>query len=185
MFYALNIGTDPVSVLVDGEHNLMKLDYGTVTTINNIVLIVFGLIFARKYLYIGTVIGAFLMGPLLNVFVPMFSSLETLGFFIKLVLLFPAVALLGFGVAMVISLDFGVGTIELLTLVVRDATKLKLKWVKMGLDLIFTVAGYLMGGVIGVGTIVGVFLTGPVIGFALPRLKKLFEKRFLLQPSEE
>ena len=27
--------TDPISVLVDGEHVLLNLDYGTVETINN------------------------------------------------------------------------------------------------------------------------------------------------------
>lgn len=186
LFYALNIGADPFSVLVDGEHNLLKLDYGTVTTINNIVLITFGLIFGRKYLKIGTLISAFLFGPLLNFFVPIFNSLitESIGFYVRFALLFPTVAILGFGVAMIISLDFGVGTVELLTLTIRDATKLKLRWVKMGLDLIFTVAGFLMGGIVGAGTIIGVFLTGPIIGLALPHLR-MFVKWLKLVPTTE
>lgn len=175
LLFSLKIGTDPVSVFVDGEHNLTNLDYGTLTTINNSVLVVFGLIFAREYLYIGTVIGAFLMGPLINIFVPMFNSLfaNSLGLFIKLILLFPAVSMLGFGVAMLISLDFGVGTFELLTLKIRDVTKLKIKWVKMGVDFFFTAVGFLMGGIIGAGTIVGVLLTGPMVSLSLPHTKRI------------
>jgi len=186
MFYAVNIGTDPISVLVDGEHNLMNLSYGTVTLINNIVLIVFGLLFARKYLHIGTIIGGLLMGPLINLFVPILSALipETTPYLVKLVLLFPAVVLMGSGIAMVISIHFGVGTMDLLTLTLRDVTKIDLKWVKMTLDFMFTLAGFLMGGVIGAGTVIGVLLTGPVIGFVLPRAEKMFSKWLGFTPVE-
>lgn len=187
LFYALNIGTDPISVLVDGEHNLMQLDYGTVTLINNIVLIVFGLIFARKYLHVGTVIGGLVMGPFINLFLAVLNPVitDTMSYFTKFVLLFPAVGLMGLGIAIVIGIEFGVGSMDLLTLTLRDVTKLKLKWVKMGLDVIFTIAGYLMGGIIGAGTIVGVLLTGPIIGFLVPRLKKLFSKSLKLELATE
>jgi len=183
LFYALNIGTDPMSVLVDGEHNLMNVGYGTVTLINSVVLITFGLFFARKYLKIGTIIGGLLMGPLINIFVPLFSSLlgESTSFIIKVVLLFPAVALLGVGISLIISVNFGVGSIDLLVLTVRDATKIKLKWVKMAFDLLFTIAGYLMGGIIGVGTVVGVLFTGPIIDFTIPYWKKLLSKSLKLE----
>lgn len=178
LLFALKIGTDPVSVFVDGEHHLTNLDYGTVTTINNSVLVVFGLLFAREYLHIGSVIGAFLMGPLINTFVAMFNSLliNSLGLIIKLILLFPAVAMLGFGVAMLISIDFGVGTFELLTLKIRDVTKFKIKWVKMGVDFFFTAVGFLMGGIIGAGTIVGVLLTGPMVSLSLPHTKRIAQR---------
>lgn len=187
IFYALNIGSDPISVLVDGEHNLMSVSFGTATLINNIVLIIFGLMFARKYLNIGTVIGGLLLGPLINLFLPIVAPMVTdsFTFILKFILLFPAVGFLGFGIAIVISAEFGVGAMDLLTLTLRDVTKLKLKWVKMGLDLIYTLVGFLMGGIVGAGTIVGVLLTGPVIGFTLPRLKKLYAKSLTLQTAEE
>lgn len=185
LFYAVNIGTDPVSVLVDGQHNLMKLPYGTVTLINNIILITFGLIFARKYVYVGTIVGGILMGPLINVFVPLFSSLvpETTPFLVLVLLLFPAVSLLGVGVAIVISINFGVSTMDILTLTIRDVTRVDLKWVKIGLDVVFTASGFMMGGVIGVGTLIGVFLTGPIIGFALPHCERAFARWASLAPA--
>ena len=187
LFYTLNIGTDPISLLIDGEHNLMKLDYGTVTLINNIVLIAFGSICARNYLHIGTVISGLLMGPFINVFLLILNTFikDSFGFFAKFVLLFPAVALLSLGFAIVISIEFGVGTMDLLTLTLRDVTKLKYKWVKMGLDIIYTTIGFLMGGVVGAGTIVGMLLTGPIIGFALPYSKKLFSKGLKLEIATE
>jgi uncharacterized membrane protein YczE len=184
LFYAVNIGTDPISVLVDGQHNLMNLPYGTVTLINNIILIVFGLIFARKYVYVGTIVGGILMGPLINAFVPLFSSWisETAPFVLLVLLLFPAVSLLGVGVAIVISINFGVSTMDILTLTLRDVTRIDLKWVKIGLDVVFTVSGFMMGGVVGVGTLIGVFLTGPIIEFALPHCERAFARWAPLAP---
>lgn len=186
LFYALNIGTDPISVLVDGEHTLFNLNYGTVTLINNTVLLIFGVLFARKYLHIGTVIGGLLAGPLINLFVPMFKSFiyESFNFWVKFTLLFPAVLLMGIGIALVIGVNFGVGTMDLLTLKIRDMSKKDLKWIKIILDIIFAVAGYLMGGVIGAGTIVGVLLTGPIIGYAIPYWKKVL-KKLNIDDSEE
>lgn len=174
IFYVLGVGADPVSVLIDGEHNVLNLDYGTIATINNIVFLLYGLIFARKYLFIGTFITALLYGPFLNLFVSLLSGLglESLGFLVKAGMLIPAVALLGFGIAIIISVDFGVGTLELLTLSLADFMNMKIRWVKMGLDVVFTTAGFLMGGVIGIGTLIGAFLTGPMIGFALPYTRK-------------
>ncbi len=187
LFFALNIGSDPISVLVDGEHVLLKLDYGTVETINNCILVVVGLIFARKYLHIGTVIGALSVGPLMNIFVPILNNIisDSVGFFARFMLLFPAVALLGFGIAVVISVNFGVGAMEILALSLRDATKLKLQWVKIGLDVIFTISGYLMGGIVGAGTFVGVLLTGPVIGLTLPPMKLLACRLKIVSTGED
>lgn len=184
MFYVLGVGADPVSVLIDGEHNVLNLDYGTVATINNIVLILYGILFARKYLFIGTIISAVLYGPFLNLFVSLLSGwgLESLGLLLKTGLLFPAVALLGFGIAVIISVDFGVGTLELLTLSLADFMNMKIRWVKMGLDVVFTTAGFLMGGVIGIGTLIGAFLTGPMVGFALPYAKR-FSQWLKLVPA--
>ena len=39
------------------------------------------------------------------------------------------------------------------------------------MDAICVVAGYLMGGVVGVGTILGVLATGPIVEFTLKRIK--------------
>lgn len=170
LFYAVNIGTDPISVLVDGQHNLLKLSYGNVTLINNIIWIIYGFIFARKYLKIGTIVIGLTTGYFLDLFVSMFEKLiqPSTTYLVKAILLIPAVMLLALGTAMVINLDVGVGTWNLLILSIRDKTKIQIKWIKITLDFIYTITGYLMGGIIGLGTIVGVVLTGPLIDFFIP-----------------
>lgn len=48
-------------------------------------------------------------------------------------------------------------------------------WVRMSCDFIFVVLGFLLGGTVGAGTVVAVFLTGPLVQFWLPRTKKLVQ----------
>ncbi len=170
LFYALNIGTDPISVLVDGEHNLLKMSFGNITLMNNLVLLAFGFIFARKYIKIGTVVSGLTTGYFINLFVPMFESIipSSTDYIYKVILLIPAVTLLALGIAVSISLNFGVGTMDLITLSIRDRVKVELKWIKIGLDFIYTLVGFCMGGIIGLGTIIGVLLTGPLIDLFMP-----------------
>ena len=43
---------------------------------------------------------------------------------------------------------------------------------RVGCDLFFVVLGFILGGTVGAGTIVAVFLTGPLVQFWLPKTKK-------------
>ena len=67
-YYACGLGTDPVSVFVDGVHNICGLSYGNISTICNIILLILIIIFERRYLGIGTIISTFISGPLIDVF---------------------------------------------------------------------------------------------------------------------
>ena len=50
--------------------------------------------------------------------------------------------------------------------------KVEFRWVRVGCDLFFVVLGFILGGTVGAGTIVAVFLTGPLVQFWLPKTKK-------------
>ena len=50
--------------------------------------------------------------------------------------------------------------------------KVQFRWVRVGCDLFFVVLGFLLGGTVGAGTLVAVFLTGPLVQFWLPRTKR-------------
>jgi hypothetical protein len=42
-------------------------------------------------------------------------------------------------------------------------------------DACFLVIGWLLGGVVGIGTVVGVLGTGPILGWVLRKTEKLIE----------
>ena len=47
----------------------------------------------------------------------------------------------------------------------EEKTKLKYRWCRVATDLVCTVAAFLLGGPIGIGTVVTAFFMGPVISF--------------------
>ena len=55
-YYACGLGTDPISVFVDGLHNACGLSYGQISTICNVILTILIFLFERKHLGIGTII---------------------------------------------------------------------------------------------------------------------------------
>lgn len=180
-YYACGLGADPISVFVDGQHAILGLTYGQVTTINNVVLVALMFIFARRYFHIGTIVSCFLTGPLIDLFEGMISNAfpaETSALGIKIAILAVGVLTMALGVAFFITVDLGVGAFDFPPLKLRDATRLELRWTRMIFDAIYVVIGFLMGGVVGVGTIVGVLLTGPVMSFFMKRIKQPLDRFF-------
>lgn len=178
-YYCCGLGSDPFSVFVEGEHMLSGFTYGEITTCNNIVLLGVMLLVGRKYLNIGTVVTAFTAGPLIDFFMAVLKALlgqaqTALG--VQIPVLFAGCVIFAVGVASYIAVDLGIGAVEFVSLAIVSVTKIKLKYIRIALDALFVAAGYLMGGIVGVGTIVGIVATGPIVEFSLSRLQAVFNK---------
>lgn len=76
-FYALNIGSDPISVFVDGQHRIFGLSYGTVNLLNSILYLVFIFLFRRDLIRLATLISGVALGPLINLFTGLLGNLIT------------------------------------------------------------------------------------------------------------
>ena len=60
--------------------------------------------------------------------------------------------------------------------VISESFKIQYRWIRVGLDIIYLVVGYLLGGVFGLGTIVATLLLGPTIQFFLPIVERPVKK---------
>lgn len=180
-YYACALGSDPISVFVDGQHIVLGLSYGQVTTINNIVLGVLMILFARRYFHVGTLMSCFLVGPLIDFFEGALRAAfppDTASYWVKGGMLAVGVVTLALGVALFITADMGVGPFDFLPLKLRDAAGIDLKWTRMIFDTACFVIGWLLGGVVGIGTVAGVLLTGPVMSFFMKRLAPPLDRFF-------
>lgn len=66
LFLQSAMGSDPISVLIDGFRRTFHLSFGTVQLIYNLILLFLAVLFSRKYIMIGTVASAMITGPLMN-----------------------------------------------------------------------------------------------------------------------
>lgn len=95
---------------------------------------------------------------------------------IRVIILFAGLIIAHFGVSVVIKSDAGTGPNDLVGVVISDKLKKKFSIIRMIVDACFLVCGWLLGGVVGLGTVICLFLVGPVAGFFLPRSEKIINK---------
>ena len=158
------IGGDTVTVFQDGLHALFNISYGQASRIYNVVFVVLALIFARKYSGIGTVLSALVIGYAIDIsnslwLLTMFKT----GFISGLIIFMTGLVIYALGIALLIRCDAGMNCLDALLYRLMDVTSLKYKYLRIAADVILTVSGCLMGGVFGVGTVIAVFLTGPLV----------------------
>lgn len=158
------IGGDTVTVFQDGLHALFNIGYGQASRIYNVVFVVLALIFARKYSGIGTVLSALVIGYTIDISNSLWllTMLNT-GFITGLIIFLIGLVIYAMGIALLIKCDAGMNCLDALLYRLMDVTGLKYKYLRIAADVILTVTGCLMGGIFGVGTVIAVFLTGPLV----------------------
>lgn len=161
-----DIGGDTVTVFQDGIHLLLSCSYGQASRIYNFVLIVAALLIARKNFGAGTIISAFVTGYAIDF---SFDSLAALQLNLSPAFLF-VMFLLGqtvytVGLSLLIRCKLGMNGLDSLLYWLAERIKVEYKYIRLAADLLLTLIGYLMGGVVGIGTAISIVCTGFMIDF--------------------
>ena len=184
LFLLSDLGSDPFNVLVQGVFRTLErllrwqfLTHGR-THVGISLLIVLVLLFVdRVYIKIGTALCMLFGGPIIDGFTLLLgSSLGNLdSIVLRVLMLVAGCVILAYGMTIVIRSDAGTGPNDLVALVISEKRGWKFSIVRVAVDACFTLAGFLLGGVAGLGTLICMFLVGPVAGFFLPINEKLVE----------
>lgn len=185
LFLLTELGADPFNVLVQGIFRFTQksLGWGFLTHGYTHAAICFIIILAllfidRSYIKIGTVLCMICGGPIIDFFTgilsPLFLGVASLPLRIGILAL--GCAILAFGMTIVIKSDAGTGPNDLVAVVLSDKLHRKFGIVRIIVDFSFVLVGYLLGGSIGIGTIICAFLVGPVAGFFMPINGKIVER---------
>lgn len=185
MFLLADLGADPFNVLVQGLFRGLDsmsgwafLSHGRVHIAVCFLIILVLLLVDRSYVKLGTIVCMVFGGPIIDLFslllAPLFAMVSS--FAVKLLLLASGCVILAYGMTIVIKSQAGTGPNDLVAVVISDKLQKKFGVVRVIVDFSFVVAGWLLGGVFGIGTLVCAFLVGPVAGIFLPINEKLIEK---------
>lgn len=160
-----NIGLDPWSVLHQGLSQLTGLSFGTITQLVGLTLIGLNFAFLRLKPGLGTALNMIMVGIWVDFFQRQ-SWLPTVpvGFWAEGVVVFVlGIVLCGLAIGLYISPRFGAGPRDdfVLGWAVRLHTSVRL--VRSGLELSVLTLGFLLGGTVGVGTLLFALLIGPVM----------------------
>jgi uncharacterized membrane protein YczE len=171
-YYACGLGADPFSVFVDGEHVMVGWTYGQISLMNNIIIFILMIFWGRRYIGAGTVLSIFSIGFFIDLFRELLIThvvTEAAPLWLRALILALGCVLFAVGTGIFIAINFGVGAVEFLTLFFVRLTKIKLKYVRIALDAFYVLTGWLLGGIVGAGTILGVLATGPIIEFTVTK----------------
>lgn len=176
LFLLANEGADPFNVLIQGlrlliiRTGLIEPTHGTVHMCICFLIILILLLVDRSYIKIGTVVCMFCGGPIIDIFTLILGrfGIENANILIKIVILIIGCGILAFGMSIVIKSDAGTGPNDLVAVVISDKSKKRFGVIRIAVDVIFVLTGFILGGKFGIGTIICAFLVGPVADFCMP-----------------
>lgn len=158
------LGNDPIAVFLDGFSKFLGIDLGTASNITNLILFIIVFILKRKYINIGTVVYSVGLGHCISVGVALYwrIGMDSTPFGPPLVAIIGCGALI-VGIAVFVAANAGFDPWTGIVMILRDVTGKSYGAIKVVLDLAALVGGYVLGGVVGVVTIVVAVLGGPVV----------------------
>ena len=179
LFLLADLGSDPFNVLIQGLFRFLPwpgfMTHGYVHMGVSFLIILVLLVVDRSYIRIGTLLCMFLGGPIIDVFTILLGGLINAqsAMALRLVALVAGCVILAFGMTIVIQSKAGTGPNDLVAVVISDKTRWKFGVVRICVDVCFALAGFLLGGTVGLGTIICAFLVGPAAQIFMPLSGKI------------
>ena len=193
LFLLAELGSDPYNVLVQGVYRTLStltgyhlLTHGRVHIVLCFLIILVLLVTDRSYIKIGTILCMIFGGPIIDMFSGLLQTLvsEHSPLPYKIFILALGCVILAYGMTIVIKSDAGTGPNDLVAVVISDKCRKSFGIVRILVDLTFVLCGFLLGGSVGIGTIICAACVGPVANFFLPVNGHLIQKALeIFNPS--
>lgn len=179
LFLQADLGSDPFNVLIQGLYRFLPwpamMTHGYVHVGVSFLIILALLVIDRNYIRIGTLLCMILGGPIIDLFTVVLAPVIHSGsaMWLRLLSLVLGCVILAFGMTIVIKSQAGTGPNDLVAVVISDKGKWPFGRVRILVDVSFALAGFLLGGTVGLGTIVCACLVGPTAQVFMPYSEKL------------
>ncbi|AZH78695.1 MULTISPECIES: membrane protein YczE [Microbacterium] len=164
-----SIGVSPWDVLALGLAGQTGIGYGIMTVLISIVVLVLW-IPLRQRLGLGTVLNALLVGPSADLALAVIPQPDSV--WIGAPMFVFGMLLLAFATGLYIAADFGPGPRDGLMTGLVGRTGWPVWLVRTLIEGGVLLIGFLLGGPVGVGTVLFAFGIGPLIGWFLPRITR-------------
>lgn len=167
LFKFAHLGNDPFNALNIRSAELAGLTLGVQNLIYNAVFFTMQMIWGRRYVGFGTVANAVCCGFIITFFYDFltahFAQAATLP--AQLPWVAAAVVCTSLGISLHQISDLGVAPYDYLALGLRDHTPLPYFCCRLFTDTLCALLAFLLGGLLGLGTLICAFCLGPLIQF--------------------
>jgi uncharacterized membrane protein YczE len=161
-----HLGLDPWDVLAEGVTKRFGLDFGTVTAVIGLVVLL-GWIPLRQRPGVGTVANIGLIA--LSIDAVLYTVPQQSALWIQIPMMAGAVVLNGIATAIYVGARLGPGPRDGLMTGIAARSGWSIRLVRTGIEVTVLVIGWFLGGTVGVGTVAYAVAIGPLIQLFLPR----------------
>ena len=157
-----NLGLSPWDVLHQGITNVIPITIGQANIVVGIIVVISSMFLGVK-IGIGTILNTILVGVFIDLItitkvIPMVHNL-----FIGILMLVLGMIFLGLGTCIYLSCELGCGPRDGLMTALTRITKKSVKLVRTTIEICALVCGWLLGGYVGIGTIITAIVLGYII----------------------
>ncbi|OOM06383.1 YczE/YyaS/YitT family protein [Clostridium saccharobutylicum] len=188
LFLKTNIGSDTFTVFTQGLARTLdktslksfyiiqlmgggeQISVGIASKIILIVLFIGVLFVEWKRINIGTIICVYGVGSVIDFGVKVISlfPIESYNYFVRVLLVVFGCFIIAVGFSILSAANVGVAPNDIVPFIIQDKIKVQYRWIRITLDAGYLIIGFLLGGTIGVGTVISLVAIGPFIQFCLP-----------------
>ncbi|MCG3087063.1 YczE/YyaS/YitT family protein [Sporosarcina cyprini] len=168
------LGIGPWDVLHVGLYRNLGLSIGSWSIITGFIIIVSTAIVLRQWPRLGTWLNMFMIGLFIDLFNWLLPDFASLGG--QAVIFTLGVIVTAYGVGVYVSPNVGAGPRDSLMLILVDKLGVSVKVVRTSIEVIVAIIGWMLGGPVGVGTVLIALLIGQIVHYALPQCRKLLLK---------
>lgn len=165
MFVRANLGADPWNVFHLGVARIFSLNIGMVMIVVGALVLLLWIPLRQKP-GLGTISNVIVLGLAADAALALMPPLESV--VARSILLLSAILVNAIATGMYIGAGFGSGPRDGLMTGINARTGWSVRTVRTAIELTVLLAGWLMGGTFGVGTVLYALAIGPLIQLCLP-----------------
>ena len=164
MLIAAGIGVSPWTVLAQGvaRHTDWSIGFSTFIISTSVLLLWIPL---RQVPGIGTIFNVIVIAIVIEFALHFLPVTENS--FYQVLYAFVGVLITGIGGGIYLTANLGPGPRDGLMTGLQQVTSAPIAWVRNGIELSAVIAGWSLGGVVGIGTLMFAFLIGPSVALSL------------------
>ena len=166
-------GVSPWTVLAQGISIRTDLSVGTTTFLISIGILIFW-IPLKQVPGIGTILNAIIIASTIDLTLPYLPQPNDT--YLKLLQVCIGIFIVGLGSGIYLISNLGPGPRDGLMIGLQKQTGTSIPLIRTILELSAVVSGWLLGGVVGIGTVLFVFGIGPCVGIGLTLVEKISKK---------
>ena len=166
-------GVSPWTVLAQGISIRTDLSVGTTTFLISIGILIFW-IPLKQVPGIGTILNAIIIASTIDLTLPYLPQPNET--YLKLLQVCIGIFIVGLGSGIYLISNLGPGPRDGLMIGLQKQTGTSIPLIRTVLELSAVISGWLLGGVVGIGTVLFVFGIGPCVGIGLTLVEKISNK---------